>query len=167
MLNGADGDVVLGSPDASAIIAAPDSVKAWRTVGSLNHENARPEDYYVKTGKGIMLSKSLSARIGKAVLEKDTYADPHEDPNELPRPGKACFPEPGVVLTFYKDNHFVDVYFCFQCNIMIVNSVWDPKKSPELTGGQVDFDFGRAKLLRIIKDVFPKDKEIQSLKNKV
>lgn len=145
--------------DIDAIVAAPESVEAWRTVGSLHSDTAVPNDYYKRSGKGILVSTNLAAALSKAILDSKTY--PHFDG---PIPGKDCFPEPGVAVRFTKGKRRIDFFVCFECNIVIMFD--SPEKEPDLAqGAQADFDPGHNKLLQIVKRVFPKDRQIQALRN--
>jgi hypothetical protein len=147
----------LGGIENATIIASPTSVKAWRTIGSLASpfsESFSPEDFYRKSGKGEIISTNLAAQLSKILLDENSY--PHSE-GSLPTPGKDCFPEPGVVITFSNGKKDVNIFFCFECAILIVNP---DEKTPN--GLQTDFDPSRQKLLQIAKKIFPKDSKLQS-----
>lgn len=146
---------VFGGKAAAAIIANADSVKAWRTLGSIEIEqyghkyegkrfNINPADLYRKSGKGILVSTNSAAELGRLLLDKNSYPPPGLF-------GKNCEPEPGVVVTFSQGNKGVDVFFWFECKILVVNNM------------QTDFDPSCAAFLKIIKNIFPNDRKIQSL----
>lgn len=149
----------LGGVENATIIARPISVKAWRTVGSLELENGNsfPSDSFItnlyrKSGSAILVSTNLAAQLSKVLLDEHSYPP-------LSQISKSCFPEPGVVITFFDGKKNVDVFFCFECAILIIET--DGKAT---AGGlQTDFDPSRTELVRIIKKIFPQDARIQSL----
>jgi hypothetical protein len=69
---------------------------------------------------------------------------------------KGCDPLYGVRLEFKRKDETVDVIFCFECDILTVyhNGV---------AGSGEDFDPIRPALVPLMKEIFPKDGEIQSL----
>ncbi len=76
--------------------------------------------------------------------------------------GKLCAPAPVVVVTFSNGKKDVNIYFCFECDILVVTT--DGKSaSDRFHLSQGAFDPSRTKLLRIVKKIFPKDPQIQSL----
>lgn len=145
---------VFGGSGNVAIIANPDSVKAWRTLGSVEVEqwdrgknvDFKYEDYYVKTGKPIVVSTNLAAQLSRLLLDKNTYPEPTGM-------SKQCLPDPPVVVTFSKGDKSVDVFLCFGCKILIVNKMQN----------QSDFDPGAEAILKVIKKIFPKDRKIRSI----
>jgi hypothetical protein len=135
----------LGGTNNAAIIASPSTVKAWRTVGSMQPDSGSHPDYFQKFGQAVLVSTNLAKRLSKVLLAEKSYF--HSDGLN-----KACAPIPGIVVTFSNGKDEVDVFFCFECNILVVQGIRN------------DFDPSRAKLLRIMKQIFPKDLQIQSLK---
>jgi hypothetical protein len=133
-----------GGVENVTIITKPDSVNAWRTIGSLNPRESRNKDFYKKTGVANLVTTDLAAQLSKILLDKHSYL-------QLGGTLKLCLPEPGVVITFSNGKKDVDVFFCFECNILIA------------PGGSTDFDPCRPQLVRIMKQIFPKDPQIQSL----
>jgi hypothetical protein len=91
--------------------------------------------------------------------------------------GTACNFAPGVAfrigkdgeadaaLRFWKDGEYVDVLLCFACNefAVIGKKVWGPITLPHTA--KEDFLL-RPELVKLAKAAFPKDKEIQALKEK-
>lgn len=69
---------------------------------------------------------------------------------------KGCIVTPGVKLKFQSDGHQVEVLFCFECDILSVY-----RDDQYVSGG--NFDFGRPKLVDLLKANFPNDPLIQSL----
>jgi hypothetical protein len=142
---------VFGGSANAAVIANADSVKAWRTLGSVEeeeHEQGRKAkfdftDFSLKTGQPILVSTNLATQLSKLLLDKNSY------PSGLWQ--KNCFPEPSVVFTFSQGDKSVDVFFCFECKIMIVKNI------------PTNFDRSSAAFIRIIKKIFPTDRKIQSV----
>ncbi len=69
---------------------------------------------------------------------------------------KACEFEPGIVIRFSGKSGMIDVVFCFSCEEL----------KTELDGKRVgyeDFDRARGILVPVMKQIFPKDAEIQEL----
>lgn len=115
------GEDFVGGAENAAIIAAPDSVMAWRTVGSLlttNHP-AWHEQYFQKSGDGIPVSTNLASQLGGVLLDTNTY---------LPGSSTGCMARPGVAISFSKGKRTIDLYFCFECGILSIDSAPDPKK---------------------------------------
>jgi hypothetical protein len=144
-VKGGDVESGLGGITNAAIIAAPSSVKAWRTIGSMEPDTGSYSNYFQKFGQAVLVSTNLAKRLSKVLLAEKSYFRSDDIK-------KACAPTPGVVLTFSNGKDEVNVFFCFECNILVVQ------------GMRNDFDPSRAKLLRIMKQIFPKDAQIQSLK---
>ncbi len=143
---------LFGGDENVAIIANPISVKAWRTVGSLKTKSLRrKDDYYLKSGEAILVSTDLAKQLSKVLLNEHSYGG-----------GKLCAPAPVVVVTFSNGKKDVNIYFCFECDILVVTT--DGKSaSDRFHLSQGAFDPSRTKLLRIVKKIFPKDPQIQSL----
>jgi len=146
-LNASDVESRFGGNENTAIIAAPNSVKVWRTVGSLN---SSPGDCFEKFGSAIVVSTNLAAQLSKVLLDVHSYE--HSDASTP----KQCLLQPGVVVTFSKGEHDLDVFFCFECDVLIV------KSGTNEIGN--DFSPSRAEFVRIMKKIFQKDAQIQSLK---
>lgn len=77
---------------------------------------------------------------------------------------KKCKFEPGVGYRLWADKEWVDVTLCFSCDEVEISH-----KSPEmreLSAAHEDFDAARAALVKMAKEAFPEDKEIQGLAEK-
>jgi hypothetical protein len=151
----------LGGIENAAIVAKPVSVMAWRTVGSLELRSRSfgsftPAHLYQKSGAGNLVSTNLASQLSNLLLDQTSY--PHNDGLWA----KNCLPEPAVVVTFSNGKKNVDIFFCFECNILIVKT----NEKVMTDGLQTDFDPGHAKILAVIKKIFPKDQQIQSLQAK-
>jgi hypothetical protein len=146
--NGSDVAKAFGGSAYLATVANADSVNAWRTIGSLEQETRqgfKMADIYSRAGKPTPVSKSLGAPLAKQLQDRHSYI----------RPGtalKGCIPVPEVLIAFTRGNQEVDAYFCFECNVLVVGQV------------QSDFDPGRPAILKLVKQIFPNDSFIQSLK---
>jgi hypothetical protein len=147
-------------PTNIAIIAKPDSVRAWRSVGSLR-DSGHPEDYYEKSGNGVAVSEKRAKELSKLLLRDDSYP-PLPVPGGPPSAEKNCSPLPGVIVTFFKGNQSVNLFFCFDCDILQVNIDWkNPHRIPRPS--ITDFDPSASKLARVMKNIFPNDPQIQAL----
>src|ERR1700678_724060 len=83
----------LGGIKKAVIIAAPSSVKAWRTVGSMQPDSSSYADYFQKFGQAVLVPTNLARRLSKVLLAEKSYL--RSDSIK-----KACAPAPGVVITF-------------------------------------------------------------------
>jgi hypothetical protein len=70
----------------------------------------------------------------------------------------ACFPNYGVLLTFRTDQRPVQIAICFECSMI---GVFDGE-NPDHINAQEAMNI-RTQLLAVVKTIFPKDTEIQSL----
>ena len=71
----------------------------------------------------------------------------------------ACFPNYGVLLTFRTDQRPVQIAICFECSMIGVFDGENPKHVNRQEAMNI-----RNQLLAVVKTIFPKDAEIQSLK---
>ena len=137
------------------IISAPETVQAWRTVGFLRKaatdEPAPAEwaDFYKKAGEPVTVERALAEELRTRLLDFKTYRYDLGSKN-CPRP------TPGFVLTFSQGRRSVDVFFCFECNDVVVRAAGGKE-----TFG--DIDPSRNELLRLIKRIFPNDLNVQGL----
>jgi hypothetical protein len=155
-LNAGEMEDRFGGNEYVALIEAPTSVKAWRTVGSLKSYSTDLKDFYRKSGKAKLVSTNLVVQLSKVLLDKTSYS-------HFGGPGKECRPFPSVILTFSNGKRDLDLFFCFECKVLVVKAGADDKGTPvELRGGS-DFDASYVKFARIMKKIFPKDTQIQSL----
>ena len=69
---------------------------------------------------------------------------------------KRCIFSPGIAVRFIADDSALDILFCFSCDeLVIIDEEGELRKE--------DFDGKRARLVDIMKSVFPDDAEIQGL----
>lgn len=74
---------------------------------------------------------------------------------------KACLPDYAVMFTFHGSPQPVHILLCFHCDQMavLVGGGSDPLR----VNSEEDFDLMRRQLLTIVKRLFPKDPDLQSL----
>jgi hypothetical protein len=95
----------------------------------------------------------FAARIASVLRDKGSY--------EFDRP-KGCLIRPGVAFRLWKGKESVEVVLCFECDILVV--IARDEDGKEAHRASKDFDPGRPALMKLAKDAFPDDREIQSLK---
>ena len=104
-----------------------------------------------------MVSTNVAEQLSKILLNEKSYLSLHGHEKE-------CVVLPGVIVSFSNTETNLDVFFCFDCDTIIVRTGTDEKGAPiEFSN---DFDPGRSELVRIMKLIFPNDSQIQSLKEK-
>ncbi|HEY1786952.1 MAG TPA: hypothetical protein VGJ73_02295, partial [Verrucomicrobiae bacterium] len=139
----------LGGSENVETIANADSVRVWRTLGSLEMGRGKDRestktpdlgDFYLKSGKAKLVSANLASKLSELLLNKN-YGD-------RSLWSKNCMVLPGVIVSFSKGNQNVDAFFCFDCNIFLVKPV-------NQTGYRSnDFDAERPAFLSVIKKIF-------------
>jgi hypothetical protein len=115
---------------------------------------------YVITATGKEKHKEFTAKLVEVLLADGTY---------FGRQAK-CF-DPGLAFRLWKDNESVEVVVCFHCTTLEVSAKdakgralddVDEKKSGGFGGETGSY----AMLVKLAKDAFPDDKDIQALKDK-
>jgi hypothetical protein len=66
---------------------------------------------------------------------------------------------PGFVIAFTRAEGEVDIFLCFECDILAVHV-------GEKVKAQADFDPSHNELLRIIKTLYPNDDKVQALRER-
>jgi hypothetical protein len=67
-----------------------------------------------------------------------------------------------VGLRFWKGKEFAEVILCYHCNELMISA---PDTAAQgVKTPYADFDPGRAALVKLAKELFPKDEVIQDLK---
>jgi hypothetical protein len=127
------------------VMRAPTKIEAWRIHGG-NGQAETPSN--VKE-----LDNALARQLADIMLDPNTY-----DFNSA----KGCMFEPVAGFRIWHDKRSVDVILCFHCNELKLISP-DPvsKRYPSRVQG---FDKARPAMLRLVKQAFPDDREIQDLK---
>jgi uncharacterized protein YegJ (DUF2314 family) len=138
--------VVFGGNKSLDIVKSASDVQAFLINGSDFDAGQPSTSYPVREGP-----VALNADQRKQLVDVLTSADIYEFDS-----AKACLPIPGVKIEFAHDKHTVSVLFCFECNILLVY----------LDGAMVgseDFDRGRPRIVRVLKQLFPENAVIQGL----
>jgi hypothetical protein len=99
--------------------------------------------------------KEFAARIAAILFDEKTY-----DWDKA----KKCEVQPGVGFRLWQDKDWVDVVLCFHCNELEVSTIPPGEKDRKVS--HEDFDAARVALVKLCKDAFPEDKEIQALTDK-
>ena len=100
--------------------------------------------------RGSTLEGPEVVKLGSQLLEKDNFMFDAR---------KTCAIRPGVVFRVYRDEAFVDIVICFECEMLGFYS--GPSKNPR--GTWEDFDPIHDRILRLAKKAFPDDSTIQDL----
>lgn len=131
--------------EVAAIVKSPATVTAYRLADSSTYR-AKIADYKT-VGDPVDVDAETMKQLAETLLDPRGY---------LWDLAKGCDPLYGVRLEFKRKDETVDVVFCFQCDILSVyhNGV---------AGESEDFDPIRPALVPLMKKIFPKDGEIQSL----
>jgi hypothetical protein len=77
---------------------------------------------------------------------------------------KRCMFEPGVGFRLWREKDWVDVVICFHCDEIEISTIPPGEKDRKVS--HEDCDAARAALVKLCKEAFPDDKEIQGLKDK-
>jgi hypothetical protein len=142
-----------------SLVASPKTVTAWRTVGSFQPSESYQDSlkHFTKSGTGILVPPDLVIQFTNILLNERSYISRSVVDQ--------CIHEPDLVLTFSDGTRDLDLFFCMDCQIMLVKIGDGEKGQPPNT---VDSDFTRIaapKLTHIIKQIFQKDDAIQRLKD--
>jgi hypothetical protein len=140
-------DAKLFGDENAATIANPVSVKACQTVGS---HTLSPPKYFEKSKDLLSVSTNLAKELSHVLLDEKSYEFSN---GSIPRGGLL---QPVVAVTYSDGKREVDVFFDFECTVLVVKS-----QTKEI--GNV-FSPSRRQIVRIIKKIFPNDSEMQSLK---
>jgi len=137
---------LLLSEENKTILTAPESVKAAHTVGFVEHmaesDNPRMEAFYEKDTNSVPVPPEVADNIVKIITSKDRQSDV--------RP--ACIYTPGFVMTFSRKDKNVDLFFCFECGVIIMRS------SSDATAKELGLISNADTELRaIFQKLFPKD----------
>jgi hypothetical protein len=106
---------------------------------------------YPITATGAEQKKEFAAKLAAVLLEEKTYFGQQA----------RCF-NPGVAFRLWKDKESVDVVICFACtDLRLVSRDADGKEIKSTSGA---FGPDIQPLLKLAKEAFPDDKEIQGIK---
>jgi len=146
---------LFGGPVNLQIVGAADKVRVWKTEGFLNRQSdSQPEQraFYRKGGE----PKTVPSELAKSLIEKFSNRSSYYGDTGS---SKACMPMPGFVVAFIRAEGEVDIFLCFECDILAVQ-VGENYKA------QADFDPSHNELLRVIKALYPNDDKVQSLRER-
>ena len=117
--------------------------------GSRDQGRKRIRGYPILSGP-VAVNKKLSGELGQLLQRKSTYDFARD---------KGCEMTPGVAIVFKHQQIQVELLLCFECDQL---EIYVGNKNT----GYEDFDPARPQLLKIVKQIFPKDPTIQALKSK-
>ena len=143
----------LGDPVVDVLKGAT-RVEAYRLRDERADEGKPSVGRYVITSTGKAQDEAFAQRLAKVLLDERTYVFGS---------AKGCKFTPGIGFRVWNgDTAAVEVVICFDCDELIVHA---PKASDgSIRGAMEDFDPARPALVRLAKEAFPEDKEIQALK---
>ena len=107
----------------------------------------------ISTGKEQ--TRAFGLKIAAIVFDEKTYDW---------EKAKKCKFEPGVGFRLWREKDWVDIVLCFHCDELEISTI--PPGERERKTAHEDFDAARAALVKLCKEAFPDDKEIQGLKDK-
>jgi hypothetical protein len=178
------------TPERRTTLLDPERVEAFRVVSRsepgrmvdgvavitvVRTEGARFAGYRIKKRLGA-IKPSLAKRLAAALLDGHTYPPPIKcPPGEGCAEGKGCSFEPGVGFHFVPKGQGppIDVLLCFECDDVGVVRNRESERCGFLVNREdttciqtTDMAPGRSRLLRVVKEIFRQDEEIQSLPQK-
>jgi hypothetical protein len=142
-----------------SLVAFPKTVTAWRTVGAFQPVQSQEDELkrFTKSGTGVLVPTDVFMQLTNILLNEHSYISRSV--------ADSCMHEPDLILTFSDGTRDLDLFFCIDCQIMLVKIGNGENGHPPNT---VDSDLTRAaapKLAHVIKQIFPKDDTIQRLKD--
>ncbi len=143
---------MFGGNDGLLTVTHPTKVAAYRLKANLKNdgtEYTNPNSNYEVIAGPISVPETVAAEVSAVLVSPRSYDW---------EGAKGCMPEYGVRLSFLRESDQVDVYLCFECQILSVS------RNGPVTGGG-NFDPMNAVLVRAAKTMFPNDSEIQKLKS--
>jgi hypothetical protein len=139
-------ETVFGGEDAAAAVRDATTVEAYRLVAPSYFQQTL--DKYEMASGPVPVPANLADQLKQLLLDPGSYDFTI---------AKGCVPDHGVRIEFVHKGRKIDVLLCFECQIL---SVYD---NGEAVGGE-DFDRINGQLVSIVKQLFPQDQVIQSLK---
>lgn len=137
---------LFGGQEAQDVVAKPTKVQAYRLT-EFSPPRATVKEFKM-TGDPVAVDDALVKSMTQLLLDEKSYKW---------GTGKACEPNYGVRLEFIQGDKTTDVLFCFDCKIL---GVYVNGKDVGMAG----FDDVHTPFVKLVKTMFPKDKEIQELK---
>jgi hypothetical protein len=148
------GDKPRYSDRTKDVLSKSTKVEVFRIDGKNFKEKKEGEERiggYPVTAKGKGRDQDFAKKLTAILLDETTYTDQFAK----------CY-WPGVVFRVWKDKEAVDVIICFKCG----NFYCGPPASDVRENGSFSGSPRRADLVRLAKEAFPDDKEIQALEEK-
>ena len=146
----------LGGERVVGILASASRVEVFRVFPEKPTEPMGKEcGGYPVISTGKERDREFAAKVAAILFDEKTYDF---------EKAKKCEFQPGVGLRLWRDKDWVDVTFCFSCDELEVSSKKPDEK--ELRTSHEDFDAARPALVKLVKEAFPDDKEIQGLADK-
>ncbi|NUN47312.1 MAG: hypothetical protein HUU15_00605 [Candidatus Brocadiae bacterium] len=147
----------LGGESVVSILWSADRVECFRV-----HPEKPPEPMGKECG-GYPITATAEGR--KADFARSIADILFDERTYLFDTAKRCAFEPGVGFRFWiREKEHVELLLCFHCDELEVHYL--PPGAREPKTAREDFDPARPALVRIVKDGFPKDEEIQKLEEK-
>jgi len=146
---------LFGGTEGLATVSGATKAEAFR-VGEYSKDRKEGKKKDGKESVGGYLVKGKAHKVDKDQLAKFTkvFKNPETYRFDV---AKACIFGPGVIVRFTKGDSRVEVLLCFSCKELAIYV--DGKET-----GFEDFDGAKTELVALVKEIFPDDKEIQSLK---
>jgi len=139
------------------VMQSPEKVQIWKTAGFLSIRDGSEAQidmkaFYKKGGEPMIVPDSLAKNFSEILSRPSSYYDAGNS-------AKACMPMPGFVVGFTREKQEVDVFLCFECDVLTV-------QVGESFKAQGDFDPSHNELLRFVKMLYPNDDRVQALRER-
>jgi hypothetical protein len=143
-----------------AILQGATRVETFRVDADSSKPGANRVGGYAITATGKEQDKEFTAKLAGVLLDDGAYFGVQAQ----------CF-DPGVAFRLWKNKESVEVVICFHCSNLKLGArdakgkVFDETENLKVGGfGGADGSYGR--LVKLAKEAFPDDKDIQALKEK-
>jgi hypothetical protein len=142
----------------AGILAGATKVEVFRIDGRNDPPDPTPikpgdptVDGYAILARGKDQNREFASKLTDILTDDKTYTDIHA----------ACF-WPGVAFRLWKGEQSVDVIICFHCDNFYLGPPTDKRVMENASfGGSPN----RVRLVRLAKEAFPDDEEVQELKD--
>jgi len=151
------GDVLVeelfGGKDAVEIVEHPDRVEVFRLNGERKRRPVKDAvkeaqlDDFPPVSDAVPVPHDIALQVAATLISPESY-------HWLI--GKLCIPEYDVRFSFFRGDQRVDVLFYFECDMLLIL-----RNGQGISGGY--FDYSHNFLASIMKQLFPKDEEIQAI----
>jgi hypothetical protein len=133
-----------------SILKGATRVEVFRVAPRPDAKASKTIDHYPVTTTGKEQGQEFASKLSAILMGKGVV-----------KSRKECGLDPGVGFRIWKGREAVDVVVCFKCDVLRVRLMNEDSK--DFNFGMRDFDDVRPALLRLAKEAFPMDEEIQSL----